>query len=61
MNLEKLRSRLNIFRLSIWRHSGVKEKDINCFIEIDGERYEITDIKVESTDSGRYFIKFKGE
>lgn len=61
MNLEKLRSRLNIFRLSIWRHSGVKEKDINCFIEIDGEQYKITDINVESNDSGRYFIKFKGE
>ena len=59
MNLEKLRSRLNIFRLSIWRHSGVKEKDINCFIEINGEPYEITDIKVEFNDSGRYFIKFK--
>lgn len=61
MNLEKLRSRLNIFRLSIWRHSGVKEKDINCFIEINGEPYEITDINVECNDSGRYFIKFKGE
>ena len=61
MILEKLRSRLNIFRLSIWRHSGVKEKDIECYIEIGDKQYEIIDINVESNDSGRYFIKFKGE
>lgn len=61
MNLEKLRSRLNIFRLSIWRHSKVKEKDIFCLIDINGEEYEINDIKVEEDDSGRFYIKFKGE
>ena len=61
MDLERLRSKLNIFRLSIWRNTKIKEKDIFCYIDIDGELYDIIDIKVEKNKSGRYFIKFKGE
>lgn len=59
MNLENLRSKLNVHR--VWfRSQKLKEKDIECFImKDDGYADPITNVTVHKDDDGKLIIVFK--
>lgn len=58
MNLETLRSKLNMHRLLMRSitNKTIKEKDINVFKSYNGELYEINDIKLIKLPDGKYQI-----
>lgn len=61
MTLEQLRSKLNIFRLSIKSKKKIYESEINCLIQVDGKYIQITEVEGMKTSTGKYIVVFKGE
>ena len=57
MNLEVIRSKLNIHRL-IMKKQKISERQIECYIEVDGEITPVKRVEMHE-NNGKYSIIFK--